>query len=112
MQRSVRVDRANGVPELEHERQVAIPLEDLERLGVVDAARCAERPALQTRIRARSGVEVALLLLEGGRQIRDLVAFDDALTGRRILAGRMRLEIEVRGARGLPDAGEIRAAAR
>ncbi len=50
MQRAVRVDRAHRVAELKHERQVAVALEDLERLGVVDAARRAERPALEARV--------------------------------------------------------------
>src|SRR4051794_35843438 len=108
MQRSVRVDRAHRVPELEDERQVPVALEDLERLGVVDAARRAERPALEARIGGRARFEVALLLLERRRQIRNLVALDDAGAGGRILAGGMRLEVEVRRAGRLPDAGEIR----
>ncbi len=56
--------------------------------------------------------KLLLLLLERRGQIGDLVAFDDARARRRILAGRVRLEVEVRGAGGLPDAGEIRLAAR
>src|SRR5690242_17482181 len=98
MQRAVRVDRSYGVAELEHERQVAIALEDLERLGVVDAARRAERPALKARIRSRARFKVALLLLERRREIGNLVALDDAWARWRVLASGMRLEVEVGGA--------------
>ncbi len=94
--RAVGVDRPDRMAELEHDRQVARTLEDLERLRVVDPARRAEREALRARIGGRAGREVLLPLLERPRLVGDRLPFDDAGARRRVLARLMRLEVEVR----------------
>ncbi len=107
MQRAVGVNGAHRVAELVNDREIAVPLQHLERLGIVDAARHAKRPALQARVVRGARVEVLLAGLERGGQIRNRAAFDDARTRRRIPPRPVRLEVVIRGAGGLPDAGEI-----
>ena len=108
MQRAVGMYGSHRIAELEEYRQVLGTLKDLKRLGVVDAARCTERPALEPRIVLGAAVEVFLLLLERLRRIGNHVPLDDAGARRRILPAGMRFEVVVRRAGGLPDAGEIR----
>jgi hypothetical protein len=50
--------------ELEHDGEIAGALQDFERLGIVDAARRAQRPAFQSRIVGGASREVLFLLRE------------------------------------------------
>src|SRR5882757_10797593 len=96
------------MPEFKYHRQILAALKDLERLGVVDAARRTQRPTFQTGIVLSPGREVFLFLLEGRGKVGDDVARHDAGARRRILTRRMRLKIEVGGTGRLPDSGDIR----
>jgi hypothetical protein len=105
--RVVGVDRANGVTELEEQRQVTQPLEDLERLVVVNAAWCPERKALRSRICGCSCGEVLRSLLERRGLIRNAISFHNARAGRSIFGCKMRLQSVVSSTERLPDTGEI-----
>jgi hypothetical protein len=105
--RVVGIDRADGMAELEEQRQITRPLEDLERLVVVNAARCPERKALRSRIGGCSCGEVFRSLLERRRLIRNAISFHNARARRRIFSCKMRLQSEVGSTERLPDTGEI-----
>ena len=108
MSRPVRVDGPDRMPELVYERQVAWPLEDLERLAAVDAARRAEGEALAPRVGDGARLEVLLALRKSGRLVRDRTAIHDAGAGRRVGPRAVRLQVVVGGAERLPDTGEVR----
>ena len=107
MARAVGVDGPHRMAELVEQRQVARPLEDLERLTRVGAAEDAEREALVPRIGGRARREVLLLLRQAGRRVGDRSALDDAEPGRCILARSVRLDVELGAAQRLPDAGQV-----
>jgi hypothetical protein len=117
--RRAEVHDARGARELIRDEQVIVGMEDLQRVGHVIRARHAGQEALQLGVLLEAILIVAPLLLGRGGQVRDLVAIDDAVTGRRreqrSVLGRpraraVRQHVPVGRREGLPYAAQIRLA--
>src|SRR3984957_7500432 len=104
---AVGMDGANRMAELEQQRQIARPLQDLERLITVNAARSPERKALRSRICRRAGGKILRALVKRRGLIGNLVPIHHARARRTILRGQMRLQAVVSRTERLPDAGKI-----
>ena len=112
MQRAIGVNGAHRIAEFKHQGQILRALKNLKRLGVVDPARCAQSPALEPRVGRGSGFEVLLLFLERLGGIGNHIPLHNAGARWRAFARFMRFQTLIRCARGLPDSGKIRPAAR
>src|SRR6185369_3627385 len=93
MPAAVDMNSPYGMHVFVQQNDVSRRLDDLNRKGHVGQARNARQVALGFRIGGRAILEVLFLLGCRPRLIRNLVAFDDALSGGDISLGTMILDV-------------------
>ena len=99
---SIHEDMSNGMDIFEEDCGVAFTLNNLEGEGHVHDAWHAWQIALAIRIQGLAVFEVLLLLCKSPRLVRDLVALDNALSGRHVQIRMVILDVPCRSAYDLP----------